>query len=86
MPTREFQFNNGAPPPGQWLELLCEDRNGTYVLPFLCQSRNGVWHNPKGLAPDRLSMQPWWVGECLKDTTHGNGENLFKWQKHKRIY
>jgi hypothetical protein len=26
--------SDGDPPAGYWLELLCEDHNGTYVLPF----------------------------------------------------
>jgi hypothetical protein len=54
MVTRDYrlsEFNQGPPPPGQSLQLLCEDHNGTYVLPFHCESRNGEWHNPKALAP-----------------------------------
>ncbi|MGH6675779.1 MAG: hypothetical protein ACRECE_06085, partial [Xanthobacteraceae bacterium] len=27
------------------LELLCEDRVGTYVIPFLCRWRNGDWQS-----------------------------------------
>jgi hypothetical protein len=49
--SRLAEFNQGPPPPGEPLQLLCEDHNGTYVLPFHCESRNGVWHNPKGLVP-----------------------------------
>jgi hypothetical protein len=56
MVTRDYRlsaFNQGPPPPGKALQLLCEDHNGTYQLPFLCESRNGVWHNPESLTPDK---------------------------------
>ena len=40
MATRQQRINNfnsdGEPPAGYWMELLCEDHNGTYVLPFPC--------------------------------------------------
>jgi len=29
------------------IELLCEDHNGTYVLPFPCHRQGGVWFNSK---------------------------------------
>src|SRR5665213_1218343 len=34
-----------APPRDHLVELLCEDHNGTYVLPYPCQWRGGAWHN-----------------------------------------
>jgi len=38
MVTRQQRLNdfesNGQPPAGELMELLCEDHNGTYVLPF----------------------------------------------------
>src|SRR5258707_1229221 len=40
MVTRQQRLNdfesNGQPPAGELMELLCEDHNGTYVLPFPC--------------------------------------------------
>lgn len=48
MATREHrlaEFNAGAPPPDWPLQLLCEDHNGTYVLPYLCQWHGEVWRN-----------------------------------------
>ncbi len=42
MATRQHrlnEFNEGPPPPDRPLHVLCEDHNGTYVLPYLCQ-----WH------------------------------------------
>jgi len=35
------------PQPGCEVELLCEDHNGTYVLPFPCQRVKGAWLNIK---------------------------------------
>jgi hypothetical protein len=44
-----------APPPSdQPLQLLCEDHNGTYLLPFESEWRDGAWYNvtsPKGANP-----------------------------------
>ena len=40
-------IHEGSPPFNKSLEVLCEDHNGTYVLPFLCQFRDGVWQNAK---------------------------------------
>lgn len=49
MATREqriSQFNTGAPPTDQPLEVLCEDHNGTYSLPFTCRWIDGAWIGP----------------------------------------
>jgi hypothetical protein len=35
----------GEPPTGEAVELLCEDNVGTYVIPFPCQWADGVWRN-----------------------------------------
>jgi hypothetical protein len=49
MATREkrlAQFDgSGEPPPGQAVEVLCEDHSGTYQLPFACFWTDGQWHN-----------------------------------------
>ena len=49
MATREkrlAQFDgNGEPPPGQPVEVLCEDHSGTYQLPFACRYIDGRWRN-----------------------------------------
>ena len=50
MATRQQRINNfnsdGEPPAGYWMELLCEDHNGTYVLPFPCLWVDGAWRSP----------------------------------------
>ncbi len=33
------------PEPGINAELLCEDHNGTYALPFPCDRVGGAWRN-----------------------------------------
>ena len=49
MNTRERRLaefdSEGAPPENVQMELLCQDRSGTYQLPFLCVWRNGQWTN-----------------------------------------
>ena len=49
MATREqrlAQFDGrGEPPPDQPVQVLCEDRSGTYQLPFACRFIDGVWLN-----------------------------------------
>lgn len=51
MATREkrlAQFDgNGAPPPDQPVEVLCEDHSGTYQLPFACRWIDGQWRNDR---------------------------------------
>src|ERR1700722_1681866 len=39
--------HDGSPPDNKPLQVLCEDHNGTYVLPFLCQWRDGIWQHAK---------------------------------------
>jgi len=52
MATRDYrigEFNQGPPPSGQPQQLLCEDHNGTYLIPFACEWRDGAWYNSKSL-------------------------------------
>jgi len=42
---RLSEFNDGPPPPDLPLQLLCEDHNGTYVLPYPCQWHDAAWRN-----------------------------------------
>lgn len=49
MATREHRMaefdGQGEPPPDQPVQLLCEDRSGTYQLPFACRWIDGGWRN-----------------------------------------
>jgi hypothetical protein len=49
MVTRQQRLNdfdsNGQPPTEELMELLCEDHNGTYVLPFPCRWVDGAWRS-----------------------------------------
>jgi hypothetical protein len=49
MTTREKRLaefdGEGAPPPDQPVQVLCEDRSGTYELPFACRYIDGIWRN-----------------------------------------
>ena len=49
--TKQERLNDftheGMPPTDLPLQILCEDHNGTYVIPFLCRWRDGAWQNAK---------------------------------------
>ena len=51
MATRQARLdefpNDPSRPAGKPFELLCEDHNGTYLLPFLCHWRDDGWENSK---------------------------------------
>jgi len=36
---------NGEPSPDEVVQVLCEDKSGTYELPFACRRINGKWRN-----------------------------------------
>jgi len=36
---------NGEPSPEETVQVLCEDKSGTYQLPFACRRVNGEWRN-----------------------------------------
>jgi len=43
---RLAEFNgNGAPPRDVPVQVLCEDKSGTYLLPFACRFEDGAWRN-----------------------------------------
>ncbi len=35
----------GVPPPDEPVQVLCEDKSGTYLLPFACIHTGGQWRN-----------------------------------------
>jgi hypothetical protein len=49
MVTRQQRLDqfgsDGEPPAGELMELLCEDHNGTYALPFPCRWMDGAWRS-----------------------------------------
>jgi hypothetical protein len=49
MVTRSERLNDFIrdrdPAPDMWVELLCEDHVGTYVIPFPCRRADGAWYN-----------------------------------------
>jgi hypothetical protein len=40
---RLSEFSRAAPPADKAVELLCEDHNGTYIIPSLCRLVAGQW-------------------------------------------
>jgi hypothetical protein len=62
MATRDYrlaEFNQGPPPPNQSLQLLCEDHNGTYLLPFRCEWRDGAWYRVENTKPLEAKVVGW---------------------------
>jgi hypothetical protein len=62
MATRDqrlSEFNQGPPPPGQSFQLLCEDHNGTYLLPFRCEWRDSAWYAPDKTKPIEATVVGW---------------------------
>ena len=49
MATRQHRLDDfesdSEPPAGEPMELLCEDHNGTYVIPFPCRWVDGAWRS-----------------------------------------
>jgi hypothetical protein len=49
MATRQQRLDDfdpdGEPPAEELMELLCEDHNGAYVLPFPCLWVDGTWRS-----------------------------------------
>lgn len=43
---RLADFNTrDIPPPADHVQVLCEDKSGTYLLPFVCVHADGQWRN-----------------------------------------
>lgn len=43
---RLAEFNGeGIPPSAEAVQVLCEDKSGTYLLPFACIHVDGQWRN-----------------------------------------
>jgi hypothetical protein len=40
---RLSSFSQAEPPAGEAVQLLCEDHNGTYLIPSLCRRVDGNW-------------------------------------------
>ena len=63
MATRQERLDafttEGEPPTGEQLEVLCEDHNGTYVLPYLCHWQQSVWRNAKSGHAIEVAVLGW---------------------------
>jgi hypothetical protein len=62
MATRAYrlaEFSQDEPPPGQRLQVLCEDHNGTYLLPFKCEYRDGAWYGSNSIKPLDAKVVGW---------------------------
>ena len=61
MATRQHRLNefNQSPPPDRAVEVLCEDHNGTYVLPYLCEWRDSGWYHSVSGGPIEAKIVGW---------------------------
>ena len=56
----------GEPPTGEPIELLCEDHVGTYVIPFPCEWADGAWRNVKSGQPIEARVVGWRRQKAIK--------------------
>jgi hypothetical protein len=49
----------GNPPPHQPVEVLCEDKSGTYQLPFACRYIDGAWRNDESGSMVEATVVGW---------------------------
>lgn len=79
MATREkrlAQFDgSGEPPPGQAVEVLCEDHSGTYQLPFPCLYSEGKWHNRESGAVVEATVVGWRLPRTDRDPRLRGGQS-----------
>jgi hypothetical protein len=59
-------IHDERPPANKLLQVLCEDHNGTYLLPFLCQWRDGVWQNAKSNRRIEAAVVGWRAPEQVQ--------------------
>ena len=62
MVTRESrlaEFSTDKPVVDFPFELLCEDKRGTYTLPYACIFHDGNWHNAETTAVIEASVVGW---------------------------
>ena len=62
MVTREAriaEFNSGTPTSGVGVDVLCQDHNGTYTLPFACKWDGSTWRNAKSGHAIEVNVVGW---------------------------
>ena len=62
MKTREArlaEFNLGIPKENRPLQILCEDKFGTYIVPYLCEWADGVWRKVGGAKTIEATVIGW---------------------------
>ena len=62
MATRQYrlaEFSTVTPVTNAQVELLCEDKSGTYVLPFPCEWSGQEWRNANTSAAIDATVVGW---------------------------
>jgi hypothetical protein len=64
-PQRLAQFiHDRKPDVDAAVQVLCEDHNGTYTLPFLCHWSSTAWINVTTAAPIEADVVGWRPAPC----------------------
>jgi hypothetical protein len=58
-PLSPADFNQGAPPPKKLVQVLAEDQNGFYLLPFKCEWRDEAWYRADKTMPLEAKIVGW---------------------------
>ena len=57
---RLAEFNgDGFPATDEEVQVLCEDKSGTYQLPFACRWIDGVWRNSESGSAVEATVVGW---------------------------
>ena len=74
MATRQgrlAEFNQGTPDCDHSVQVLCEDHNGTYLLPYNCAWRADGWRNGKTGEAIRSTVVGWRQSNRRRSTSAG---------------
>ena len=87
MATRDYrlaEFSQGVPPAGRQLQVLCEDHNGTYLLPFKCEYRDRfkAMHPLEGESEDALGRR--FLSTLTGDEVKACGYHASDWRARQQ--
>jgi hypothetical protein len=70
MATREArlaEFSQATPKENRPLQILCEDKCGTYIIPYLCQWSDGAWRKVGSAKTIEATVIGWRTAPRLGD-------------------
>ena len=72
MATREArlaEFSQSTPKENRPLQILCEDKSGTYLIPYPCQWSDGAWRKVGSAKIIEATVIGWRTRRDLGDKT-----------------